>query len=236
MMPELTWTKPPNGNAAREAFTLIELVLALAISGVVLAAVNAVFFGALRLRTATVEATQQTMPVERAINALKLDLSNIVPPGTNTANLQLAGPMSSDTTAAGQTQPVLLEIYTASGLVGDEMPYGDIQKIDYWLQEPANRRTAAGKDLVRGITRNLLASTPDAPQPQVLIGDVQNFRFSYFDGTNWNDTWSVTLTNIPAAIKVFMTFAMPKTGKQRPPVQLLVPVTAWNSGATNTAQ
>ena len=58
-----------------------------------------------------------------------------------------------------------------------------------------------------------------------MLGNVQNLRFSYFDGTNWNDTWSTTLSNIPLAIKAFLTFTAPKDGTPaNPPLQFIVPV------------
>jgi prepilin-type N-terminal cleavage/methylation domain-containing protein len=204
------------------AFTLIELVLSLAIAAVVLAAINAVFFGALRLRASTVAVAEQTLPVERAVETIKNDLASIRPPSTN----GYVGPMGTDATAVGMTKPLLLELFTSSAHISDDVPWGDVQKIDYWLQPPTNPASGAtGMDLIRGVTRNLLASTPESPEPHRLLGNLQNLRFSYFDGTNWNDTWSVTLSNVPIAIKVFLTFTKPADGTPaNPAFQFVVPV------------
>jgi prepilin-type N-terminal cleavage/methylation domain-containing protein len=206
----------------RAGFTLIEVMLALAIAAIVLTAINAVFFGALRLRSTTVAVAEQALPVERAVETIKNDLVCIRPPSTN----GFIGPMGTDATAVGMSQPLILELYTSSAHVSDDVPWADIQKIDYWLQSPTNAtRGATGKDLIRGITRNLLASTPEAPEPHRLLGNVQNLRLSYFDGTNWNDTWSVQLSNVPQAIKVFLTFSAPADGTPAtPPFQFVVPV------------
>jgi prepilin-type N-terminal cleavage/methylation domain-containing protein len=206
------------------AFTLIELVLALAISSIVLAAIGTVFFGALRLRATIVAVAEQSLPVDRAIATMKDDLASIRPPSTNGNGY--IGPMGTDATAVGMNQPLILELFTSSARISDDVPWGDVQKIDYWLQNPTNKSAGlTGKDLIRGITRNLLASTPESPAPQKLLGNVQNLRFSYFDGTNWNDTWSVTLSNIPLAIKAFLTFTTPGDGTPAsPPVQFVVPV------------
>jgi prepilin-type N-terminal cleavage/methylation domain-containing protein len=204
------------------AFTLIELVMALAIAAVVLAAINAVFFGALRLRASTVAVAEQTLPVERAVEIIKNDLVCIRPPSTN----GYIGPMGTDATAVGMTKPLLLELYTSSAQISDDVPWGDVQKIDYWLQSPTNNAShTTGMDLIRGITRNLLASTPESPEPHRLLGNVQNMRFSYYDGTNWNDTWSTTLSNVPEAIKVFLTFTKPADNTPaNPSFQFVVPV------------
>jgi prepilin-type N-terminal cleavage/methylation domain-containing protein len=204
------------------AFTLIELVLSLAIAAVVLAAVNAVFFGALRLRASTTAVAEQTLPVERAVETIKNDLVCIRPPSTN----GYIGPMGTDATMVGTSHPLILELFTSSARISDDVPWGDVQKIDYWLQPPTNSAAgSSGMDLIRGVTRNLLASTPESPEPHRLLGNVQNLRFSYFDGTNWNDSWSTTLSNVPQAIKGFLTFTAPRDGTPAsPPFQFVVPV------------
>jgi type II secretion system protein J len=218
MKPALKYT------GGTRAFTLMEVVLAVAISAVVLISINAVLFGAMRMQAKTTEITDQTLPADRLVSTMKRDLLGIVPIGN------LAGPMGTDATATGMTQPALLEIFTASGSMNDATPWGDIQKIDYSLQAPTNGSTSSGRDLMRGITRNLLASTPDSPTQQVLISDVQNLQFSFFDGTNWNDSWSTTLSNIPWAIKVSVSFAPPKNGRYAmPQIQFLVPVVMQTS-------
>ena len=214
--------RPAFGRADLAAFTLIELILALAIAGAVLTTISAVFFGALRMRDVATEAASQTLPVDTAVDIMKRDLVAIVPPGV------LAGPMGNDAVITGMNQAVILEMFTASGVTGPDTPFADVQKIDWYLQDPPSRNTAAGRQLVRGVTHNLLAPTPVAPEPHVLLDGVQNLQFSYYDGTNWNDTWSVTLSNIPLAIKTTITFAQPnRMVAPKAPVQFIVPVVSW---------
>lgn len=122
------------------AFTLIELVLALAIAAVVIAAVNAVFFGALHLRSSTMAVAEQSLPVDRAVETIKDDLAGIRPPSTNGNGY--IGPMGTDATAVGMSRPLILEVYTSSANISDDVPWGDVQKIDYWLQPPPTRPPA----------------------------------------------------------------------------------------------
>ncbi len=212
------------GRQIAPAFTLIELVIALAISAVVLVAINTLFFGAMKLRARVTEAAEQNLPIDHAMTVMKQDLINIVPPGT------LAGPMGTDATSVGMSQTPILEIYTASGSVSADAPWGDVQKIDYTLQTPTNRVNYAGRDLVRGVTRNLLAEVPPTPEPQTLLQNVQDLQFSYYDGTNWNNTWSTTLSNIPLAIKVMIDFPVEKGSSfTRPPIEFVVPVVAFSN-------
>lgn len=201
------------------AFTLIEVLLAIGIFAFVLTAINAAFFAGIRLRQKTTDALEGALPTDRAVNVIKRDLAAIVPPGV------LAGVMSSDTTVTGISQQVALEIYTTTGVTSDDAPWGDVQKVDYSLQFPTNGGGLPGKDLVRSVTRNLLATDTETPVSQPLLSGVQSLTFKYYDGTNWNDSWSSTLSNIPIAIRVSIDFAVSKADPQiKIPIQLLVPV------------
>ena len=212
--------KRPAQSLRSRGFTLIELVLALGIAAIVLTAINSVFFAALRLRNATVKVAEETMPVERALDIIKKDIAGIMPAGT------LPGVMGTDATMIGVTQPLVVEFYTSTGIIRDDYPSDDVQKVDYWLQDSTNRNSGAiGKDLMRGVTSNLLPSSPAAPSAQKILSGVQSFYFSYFDGTNWNSSWSTQLSNTPVVMKCFLTFAAPKNGSPiSPPVQFYVPI------------
>jgi type II secretion system protein J len=211
-----------NPRAGAAAFTLIELLIAVGISAAILVVVNGVFFSALRLRNGVTAAASQTLPVDTAVAIMKRDLISIVPVGV------LAGPMGTDATGVGMTASPSLEIFTSDGVLTADQPWGDVQKIDYSLQTSTDRNSG-GRDLLRGVTRNLLPSANNvAPDQQTLLTDVQNLTFSYYDGTNWNDTWSTTLSNIPVAIKVTIDFATSRNDTQiKPSVQFLVPIVTF---------
>ena len=206
---------------ASTAFTLIELLIAVSIFAIVLAAINTVFFATIRLREKTSELVDAAVPVNRAVDIIKGDIAGIVQTGI------LAGAVCSDTVVQGMSQPVLLELFTTTGLLKEDGPWADVQKIDYWLQAPTNRTTGCGQDLIRGITRNLLSITPVMPDPQPLLQGVQRVKFSYFDGTNWTEAWNSTLmySNTPMAIKMRVEFVTPRAGGTfNSPIQLVVPI------------
>jgi len=64
-----------------KAFTLIEMLLALAICAIVLVAINGVFATAVRLRDKTTNNVEESLPVNRALEALARDLKGAVGPG-----------------------------------------------------------------------------------------------------------------------------------------------------------
>ncbi len=203
------------------AFTLIELLIAMSIFAIVLAAINTVFFAAIRLRLKTSAIVDAEVPVDRAVDILKRDFAGIMQTGV------IAGAFCSDTMVQGLSQPVMLEIFTTTGVPGEAEPWGDVQKIDYWLQAPTNNTGPGGRDLVRGVTRNLLAPTTLMPEKRPLLQGIQNLKFTYFDGTNWIDTWnSVNMySNTPTAIKLRVDFVKPKNGGVfNPPLLMTVPI------------
>ena len=218
-------------SALRTGFTLIELLIAVAISATVLVVVDTLFFGALRLRSRVTEAAEGSLPVDNAVETMRRDLLGAVPPGV------LAGPMGTDATSTGTTTPPMLELFSTDAVIRSDQPWGEVQKIDYSLQT-ASERGAIGRDLVRGVTRNLLpAASNIMPDQRTLLTNVQYRAFSFYDGTNWNDSWSTSLSNLPVAVKVTIDFAAVQTGSQtKPQVQFLVPVVTWDTTNSITNQ
>src|SRR4051794_38477793 len=105
---------------AAGAFTLIEILLAVAIFAIVLAAINTVFYGALRLRNRTTQALEKSLPVQQVLTILKHDLQGIVPPGGALSGSLKSG-VATSTTQDGT------EIYTDTGLIDETAPWSSVQ-------------------------------------------------------------------------------------------------------------
>jgi hypothetical protein len=132
-------------------------------------------------------------------------------------------------TSIGMSLPVAVEMFTTTGVLHDNEPWGDIQRVTYALKDPADR-TAPGKDLIRSVTRNLLSTAALDVQDQWLMGGVENIKFSCTDGLQWFDAWDTTdmtsmNTNLPVAVRVRVQMAGSKGGNTPlPPVEILVPI------------
>jgi type II secretion system protein J len=203
----------------RPAFTLIEVILALGIFAIVMVAINTAFFAALRLRQRSSEALEQTLPLDHALATLHRDLINAVPPGGVLAgdfrSGGLAGSMGGGSTKSasnnsganrglGTAQYGGLDFFTSTGALSEDAPWGDIQEVNYQLQDPPDRLHTYGRDLVRTVTRNLLATSSQAADVQRLLGNIETLDFSYYDGTQWRDSWDTSAgdTNLPHAVRV----------------------------------
>ena len=68
-------------HSRSRGFTLLEVLIASVAFAIVLAAINAVFYGALRLRNKTVDALEQALPMQQALAVIQRDLANLVVPG-----------------------------------------------------------------------------------------------------------------------------------------------------------
>lgn len=223
-------------------FTLIELLLAITISAVILAAVNAVLFGALRLRNRTSRMLEDSVGRQQALSILKRDLAGIVAPGgeTNMAGALLYGGMNGVTDAAGTG----MQLFTTSGIVTDYAYWGELQKVAYILREPTNNASQAiGRDLWRIVTRNLLPQLNETLEEQLLLSDVDRFEMTFFDGFTWRTSWGGTNETVPLprAVRIDLVVAEAEPSERSRgmmgkrnllPFRLIVPVMV--TAATNT--
>ena len=225
------------------AFTLIEVILALGIFAIVMVAMNTAFFAALRLRQRSSERLDQTLPLNHALSLLRRDLINAVPPGGVLAGdfrSGLGGAMGGATTSKannsstsrglGTAQYGGLDFFTSTGTLSDNLPWGDIQEVNYQLQDPPDRLHTYGRDLVRTVTRNLLATSTQAADVQRLLGNIQNLDFSFYDGLQWQDSWDTSTgsTNLPRAVRVSIRLATtngPSPANEQP-LEMLVLLTS----------
>jgi hypothetical protein len=133
--------------------------------------------------------------------------------------------VGSGLTSVGVSDPVAIEMYTATGALSDSEPWGDIQRVTYELRNPTVS-SATGRDLYRSVMRNLLAvATPDVTD-QLMLSGVASLKFSCYDGAQWDDTWDTSdptaiNTNLPAAVRVDIQMA----GRaDLGPIEIVVPI------------
>jgi len=224
-----------------KAFTLIEMLLAIAICAIVLVAINGVFATAVRLRDKTSEAVEEASPINRALDTLYRDLKATVGPGGFLAGDFKCGAAAMGATMglSGEAGVAGLDFFTATGAISDKAPWGDLQEVFYELKAPTDR-DEQGMDLVRCVNRNLLATTTQTPEIQRLLSHVRTLEFECYDGTQWRNTWDTSNgdTNLPTTVRVRIMLA-PRVGEQASrvarPLELLVPLVSQTPILTNSA-
>jgi len=237
-------------SLSTRAFTLLEVLLAVAIFSIVLIAINTVFFAGLRLRQRVTENVEQSLPLTQALSLLRRDLQNAVPPGGSLAgNFSSSGPVAAGNTgtAANSSRSATpsagpqtggLDFFTSTGVITDDAPWGDIQEVNYQLMDPLDRANAYGRDLVRSVTRNLLATASQPPDLQRLLSNVQSLDFSFYDGTQWRDVWDTSAGDqgLPKAVRMRLQLAVDPSSGQRAPDPLQMVVLLETQSLTNLTQ
>lgn len=236
---------PHRSPNARRGFTLLELLLAAMISAILLAAVTGVFFGTLHAQSRAYAKLEEVVPRGQAIALLKNDLENMTLP-----NGVLCGAVLGETQGSGDQRSDDLAFSTSTGKMGDVNPWGDVQRVEYWLAPSPGEGAEVKGQLVRTVTRNLLATdlevdeetyegeSPHDPYDQiettVLLDGISSLAIEYFDGQSWCDYWdSTALSNaLPKAIHVRVDF--PPTDTMIPsasPIDIFCEVAGQNPAA-----
>ena len=207
----------------RRAFTLIELVLAMAACAALLTAIYSFFSSAVHLRNDLMERTREARVRAHAAGVIRNDLRNAIVSG-GTLAATLAGSQQS----TGGSFPGYLKFTTTTAPDADEVPNPDVQQIEYYIvTDPAATDQKAGM-LVRAHTRNLLATTTEVATEEPLLAGMESMEVSFYDGSSWQDSWSVTTDSktLPEAVRVRLHPARKTAGDFVPaPIEVLVPWT-----------
>jgi type II secretion system protein J len=220
------------GRPTQRAFTLMEVMLAMAVSAIILAGIGSVFYSAVRLRERTVATLDQSLPLHQAFASLRRDLQGAMPPGGLYA---LAGDFRIEPQSAGLGQNFRLHFYTTTGIVRDSAPWGEIQEVLYELRDSSAR--ARGRELVRSVNRNVLGTATPEPDEQPLMANVQSLEFAGYDGVDWRESWDTSLsnTNLPTAVRVRVLLANEeKSDPNQQPFEMVVPL--FSQSRTNQTQ
>lgn len=223
-----------HGRRRQSAFTLLELIVASAMFAIIMAALSGVFFGTMKLRKRTDESLKGVHLLQQALMIIKSDLrSATIPGGVLSTNMTTSIELSS----SGGTQ---FEFHTASGLLNNFEPWPDIQRVTYYLRQPNITTATNGLDLVRGTTRNLLASVQEDFNEQTLLHDVAQIWFEFWDGTAWIPDWDsdtqieTESASAPEAIRFSIQFQQQPNEPQPRILQIAVPV--MTGGITNVVE
>jgi general secretion pathway protein J len=228
-IPSATRASRPRGRRAGGAgFTLIEILLAVAVFAIVLLGVNTVFYSALRLERSTHRLLDERLPLNHALATLRRDLQGAVQPDSN--GVFICDYKSGAARGGFASSPSgSLEFCTTTGRPGKDAPWADLQRVKYELTEPTNAAAGGGMDLVRVVTRNLLPVTTEETDEQWLMGGIESVEFLGYNGTEWRDTWDSSSgdAGLPQAVRVRVQLALPENRKttRREPLELFVPLT-----------
>ena len=186
-----------DGRRKTHAFTLLEMLVAMAMIAVLAGSLYATLRIAFKARRTALEAVEPVSKAELAMELLRADVQSAVIPRGILAGSFLGEDGTDDT--GRECDSLLLHCTTPTARQAERT--ADIRMIELVC---IPQEDATGMVLLRRITVNLLAPTTNEPAEDVLCRGVQAFGLRYFDGTSWQDSWdSGTQDNtLPSAVEV----------------------------------
>ncbi len=206
-------------SSAHSAFTLIELVLSLAIAALLAASLHEAMATAWRAKRTSEAAIEPVRAGAIAMDIICRDLAAAPPlPSSDATVTKLGGPFEGTHTAAGGGDNDDLQFHTLVREEGaaDDDPLGDgMHIIEYLI-----RQDQTGPVLVRRVTRNILAPTDQTYVDEVLCRNVKGLTFKFYDGSDWQTDWDSTALGdvLPLAVQVTIDIADPSQAQTNPQV------------------
>ncbi len=206
----------------RRAFTLIELIMAMAATAIILTAIYSVFSKGVRLRNRALERTRAMQLELRAVDVLRNDLRNAIVTGGSMADIL----ESSRQSRSGSFPGYLRFVTTTARALPDEDMTTDLQQVEYSVMtDPMTTDRTAGV-LARAAQKNLLSPVNEEVLAEPLLTGVEALEVEFSDGTSWVETWNIdeTNTDLPKAIRVTIRRSPGASPDTVPlPIEIVVP-------------
>ncbi len=185
-----------------QGFTLLELLLALSITGVVSVAVYGMLTVSARAQRQAIAAVGTDRGQRQAINLIRRDFESVPRP---------SGLMAGAFLGADEGRFDSVSFTTANAYLPSENRLADLISVTLRL-EPADDDDSGeppaggGYQLVRDVVGNLLAATAPPPETQVLYRGITGWDLRYSDGGGWLADWDSTQQEdrMPLAVEVVL--------------------------------
>lgn len=191
----------------QRGFTLLELVVATSIFGIVVAATYSLFDSARGITTRAEFRAQLFQSARAALQAVEDDLRGAVMPGTAFDTGFVATNSGSDKEPQDKLEFLSVNRYTGAAYdlyATDVIVRGaDVSKVYYWVEADTTRKVHG---LVRERPREL--TPPSGPVHRdedvtAVAEDVVYVNFRFYDGAQWTDAWDSTqIRKLPKAVEV----------------------------------
>lgn len=188
-----------NKTTRLTAFTLLELIVAIALMDVIAVALYSSMYTAFRAKETSQTVIKPYQYITPAFEFIRNDLvSAMAPDGI------MAGVFEGENVSAqGDLDADTLSFYTCSYLPDDDELSSNIVNVAYVLETDTEQDEIVLKRL---ITTNILASNTLDPDEEIIARDIVGLDIQYYDGSSsdWVEEWdsSVQDSQLPWGVKV----------------------------------
>ena len=200
------WHVSASNRRTAGGFTLLEILVASVAFAMIVMVIKITLLESLELRERAQARMDKINTHMRVVEVIEKDLRQCLLTETT-----FAPDFKGNTLSGGVTRTDQLEFYTLSGLTLTNQPWGNLQKVRYFLEQPLNdgrSELSEGLTLYREVTRDLNPAVQDVILPQAIANRVNSLAFQYFDGEFWQENWDSTVdeTKLPTAVRVRIEF------------------------------
>jgi prepilin-type N-terminal cleavage/methylation domain-containing protein len=208
-------------------FTMLELLLAMAMMGVLAVSLYASLRVAFKARDSAMNAITPVRAAQIAVDLIRGDIESALPP-TGVMAAEFLAQFGVETPNASTirfycsaTDPVLPSgtmPQPAFANVQQQVVSGGIRRVELSVALLPDGTMG----LVRRTTTNLLPVMEPLPQEEVLCRGVRTFLLRFFDGFVWQDFWDSTQMGdvLPMAVEMVLELDRPGAGPDEPPYRV----------------
>ncbi|MBN2064030.1 MAG: prepilin-type N-terminal cleavage/methylation domain-containing protein [Sedimentisphaerales bacterium] len=163
----------------RQAFTLLELLVAMTI----MAVITASLYSTLRIAFRVKDTVQQLVAPRARVNVIfdmiRSDLLCAAGPG-----IELGGSFLGESEAYNNNDTLVF--YSSNYTPGDKEIACDMYRVKYALEkyEPWQ-----GYALVKYVTTNVFSDSDQFAREEILCRGIYSLKFEYYDGLSWVSSW-----------------------------------------------
>lgn len=199
-------------SGRRSAFTLLEMLAAVALVGLVAVSIFASLRIAMKAKTSSETAVEPSRSSDLVAEVVRQDLENAVPPTGVLAGAFTGADFLDDRGRDADTMLFFTTTPAALHVSGD----GEIRRIEYVVLSPDGPN---GEHLlVRRVIHNLLSPQTPASDDEVVCRGVGAFNLRFYDGTSFVDAWDSSQYNnsLPAVVEITIELDRPSGSNDNP--------------------
>ena len=193
-------------NRNKQAFTILEVLVAVAITGLVALVMYSSLYISVRATESSRNAIEPIAEACAIFECIRRDM------GCVTRHGQIISADFIGTPKTGSQYDSDSIIFHCTRTTDNIEGGADVIKVEYVL-EPQQiyaeydiilNRNKSDNVLKRKITTNLLAPTTAQPETEIISRNVYSLCLKYYDGANWIDNWdsSQTDNSLPQAVEI----------------------------------